>query len=167
MVDNSITQVTGKGVIKPLKGIILIVGLVAVFFALDFLLRFLVLIGLSSTVSTVLLYAITVILFIFIMKRFCIVHMYTMDTVKLLLYRIYFKNPRFMEQVLFRECAFFGDPETAARKYLIKKTTSYIGHRDKYAVQSLIVKDGKAYRQILLTPNEELCRAILSAVKKS
>lgn len=165
MVDNMITQVTGKGVIKPLKGIAIVLSLAAFLFLMDMVLRFWVLMGLNRTIGTVLLYGIAVLLFLYVLKRFCIVHMYTMDGVRLYLYRIYLKNPRFMEQVLFRECAYFGDPVTAAKKFGNIKTKSYCGYRDKYAVQALIVKSGKGYRRILLTPNEEMCSAILTAVK--
>lgn len=164
--DNMLTQVTGNGVIKPLKGIILIVSLVAGFILLDMVLRFLVMYtGLSQTLGTIALYIIALAAFLIVLKRFCIVHMYTMDGVKLLLYRIYIRNPRFCEQILFRDCVYFGDPITAAKKFAISKTRSYTGHRDKYAAQSLVFKDGKKYCQVLMTPNEEVCAAILAAVR--
>jgi len=168
MADNMLTQVTGKGVMKPLTGILLIIALVALLFVTFMLEQLLVMFtGIPALLGSVILYGTALVVFLYVLKRYCIVHMYTMDGVKLLLYRVYIRNPRFCQQILFRECVYFGDPETAARKFAITKTRSYAGHRDVYAAQALVYKEGKKYCQVLLTPNEKLCAAILEAVKKS
>lgn len=168
MADNMLTQVTGKGVIKPLKGILLVIAIVSAMFLLWLVLEYLkIYAGFNSVIASILLYGLIVIMFLYVLRRFCIVHMYTMDGVKLLLYTVYIKNPRFSRQILFRECVFFGDPVTAARKFAITRTYSYLGRRDVYATQSLIYKENKKYYQILMTPNEQLCAAILEAVKKA
>ena len=160
------SQTTGKGILKPKQGILLVIVLALAVFAVNALLEWLVALGLNSTVGTVLLWAFTIGLFLFALHRYSLVDIYTVDGVKLTIYRVYIKNPRFAEEIILHEAVFFGDPEQAARKYRISGTKRYGSSRDKYKYQSLVYKRDKKYKQLLFTPNEEVCGEILQAIRK-
>ena len=161
-----ITQTTGQKLLKPWQGLAVAALCILAVYAINALLSWLVSLFLPAILGTVLLWLSVIALFLIVLKRYGLSDTYTLDGVKMQIFRRYIRNPRFCEQVLYREIVFFGPPEAAARKYLLSRTRRYGSSRGAYAYQSVVYKRDGKYCQLLITPNEEVCAALVEAVKQ-
>ena len=162
-----LSQSTKQKKLKPALTLLLVFGSVISVYIVNIILTLCVNKSLISfNVGSVLLWAYVVILFLLIFTRFCLISVYELDGVKLCFSRIYIKNPRLMEAIMLREVVFFGSPIDAKQKYEISGTKRFTSRRSPYAVQSLVYKREKEYKQILFCPDEKICEAILAARSK-
>ena len=154
------TQLIGAKRLKPLRGILTILLILLFVFGLNALLQMCVNAGLISfTVGSVLFWILSFGLGVFIFVRFSLVTMYQADGVKLIISRIYIKNPRFCEQLLLREIVFIGSREAAEKKYKISFKKHYEGF-GKESVTALVVKRGGLYTEFILRPDENMLAAL-------
>jgi len=159
-------QNTKGKTLKPWLSFALIIGGVAGVYIVNWLLEKLVGSGtISFTVASVLLWAYTIVSFLFIFTRYCLVSVYEMDGVKLVFSRIYIAKPRLIEQLMLRDIAFFGSPLQAATKYKLSSTKRFTSRRSPYAVQAIVFKRNNKWQAIEFNPNEEFCTAIVEYLK--
>ena len=99
----TISRLSGKNRLKPGYGVLLILGLVAAVFLMNLLLGGFMALGLPFTCASILFWVFCVALLGLVFQHFGLVYRYDIDGVKLIVSRIYLRNPRFYEQVLLRE----------------------------------------------------------------
>ena len=159
-------QNTKGKTLKPWVVLALILGGVAGVYLVNWLLTALVRHGtLPYMAGSVLLWAYTVVSFLFIFTRYCLVSVYEMDSVKIVFSRVYIAKPRLMEQLMLRDVVFFGNPVEAASRFKLSGTKRFTSRRSPYAVQALVYKRQKEWKCIWFNPNEEFCEALLASVK--
>ncbi len=162
----TITQLSGKNRLKPGYGLLLIVGLVAAVFAMNLLLGGFMALGLPFLYASILFWVFCVGLLALVFQRFGLVYRYDVDGVKLIISRIYLRNPRFYEQVLLREIVFVGSPEEARRRNPDAGVKRAYAHRDKNGPVTAVTlrRDGTS-KTLLLRLDGDAAEFLKNAVK--
>ena len=154
----TISRLSGKNRLKPGYGVLLILGLVAAVFLMNLLLGGFMALGLPFTCASILFWVFCVALLGLVFQHFGLVYRYDIDGVKLIVSRIYLRNPRFYEQVLLREIVFVGSEEEARRRNPAR--------RDKDGPVTAVTfrKDGES-KTLLLRLDDEAAEFLKNAVK--
>lgn len=162
----TITQLSGKNRLKPGYGLLLIVGLVAAVFAMNLLLGGFMALGLPFLYASILFWVFCIALLMLVFQRFGLVYRYDIDGVKLIISRIYLRNPRFYEQVLLREIVFVGSPEEARRRNPDASVKRAYAHRDKNgSVTAVTLRRDGASKTLLLRLDGDAAELLKNAVK--
>ncbi len=162
----TLTRFSGKNRMKPGYGVLLILGLVAAVFFMNLLLGGLLAVGLPFVYASILFWVFCVALLGLVFQRFGLVYRYDIDGVKLIISRIYLRNPRFYEQVLLREIAYVGSAEEARRRNPDASVKRAYARRDKDGPVTAVTlrKDG-ASKTLLLRLDDEAAEFLKNAVK--
>ena len=162
----TITRLSGKNRLKPVYGVLLIFALVAAVFLMNLLLGGFMALGLPYLYASILFWVFCVALLGLVFQHFGLVHRYDIDGVKLIISRIYLRNPRFYEQVLLREIVFAGSPEEARRRNPDATEKRAYARREKNGPLTAVTfrKDG-ASKTLLLRLDEEAAEFLKNAVK--
>ena len=162
----TITRLSGKNRLKPGYGVLLILAMVATVFLMNLLLGGFMALGLPFLYASILFWVFCVGLLGLVFQRFGLVYRYDIDGVKLIISRIYLRNPRFYEQVLLREIVFVGTPEEARRRNPDASEKRAYARRDKNGplTAATIRRDG-ASKTLLLRLDDESATFLKNAVK--
>ncbi len=162
----TISQFSGKNRLKPGYGVLLILALVAAVFLMNLLLGGFMAVGLPFTYASILFWVFCVALLVLVFQRFGLVYRYDIDGVKMIISRIYLRNPRFYEQVLLREIVFVGSEEEARRRNPDASVKRAYAHRDRNGPVTAVTlrKDGEG-KTFLLRLNDEAAEFLKNAVK--
>ena len=160
------TQIVGKNGLKGWQGLLVVLVVLVSIYALNAVFTFFTVLGLDYLIGSILFWGFGVGIAVFLFYRFAIVYRYDIGEVKLVLSRVYIKNPRVMEEILTREIVFLGTPEEAKKRYPDASVRRALTHRAADPVRALVYVRGKSPRVILFEPNAEMCEAIQAFVRK-
>lgn len=160
------SQTVGKNGLKSWQGLLVVLTVLISIYALNALFTFFTVLGLDYLIGSILFWGLGVGIAVFLFYRFAIVYQYDIGEVKLILSRVYIKNPRVMEEILTREIVFLGSPEEAKKRYPEASVRRALTHRAADPVQALVYVRGKTAKTILFEPNAEIREAIQTFVRK-
>lgn len=162
----TITRLSGKNRLKPGYGVLLILAMVATVFLMNLLLGGFMALGLPFLYASILFWVFCVGLLGLVFQRFGLVYRYDIDGVKLIISRIYLRNPRFYEQVLLREIVFVGTPEEAHRRNPDASEKHAYARRDKNGpLTAVTIRRDGASKTLLLRLDDESATFLKNAVK--
>lgn len=155
----TITRLSGKNRLKPGYGVLLILAMVATVFLMNLLLGGFMALGLPFLYASILFW-------VFCVGLLGLVYRYDIDGVKLIISRIYLRNPRFYEQVLLREIVFVGTPEEARRRNPDASEKRAYARRDKNGpLTAVTIRRDGASKTLLLRLDDESATFLKNAVK--
>ena len=160
------SQIVGKNGLKSWQGLLVVLAVLVSMYALNALFTFFTVLGLDYLIGSILFWGFGVGIAVFLFYRFGIVYQYDIGEVKLVLSRVYIKNPRVMEEILTREIAFLGSPEEARKRYPSAGVRRALTHRAQDSVCALVYVRGNTPRIVLWEPNAEMREAVLAFARK-
>lgn len=160
------SQIVGKNALKGWQGLLVILAVLVSIYALNALFTFFTVLGLDYLIGSILFWVSGVGIAVFLFYRFAIVYQYDMGEVKLVLSRVYIKNPRVMEEILTREIVFLGSLEDARKRYPNAGVRRALTRRAGDSACALVYVRGKVPHIILWSPNAELRGAVESLFRK-
>ena len=160
------TQTVGKGFLKGWQGILIVLGVLLYIYVLNVILMYFTTLGLNFLIGSILFWVFGVGLAVYLFYRFSLLFEYDLGDAKLVVSRIYIKNPRVMLEILTREMTFVGTPEEAAKRYPQASVQRALTRRSPDPVTALVYMRGKSPRTLLIEPNAEMRAALMELTKK-
>lgn len=146
------------------KGILVIVGIMAILFAFGQLMGVMQTI-ITYNIASIATWVLGGIVALLVMRKFVLEYQYTMDGEVLQVDYMYGKKPRFLTQVLMRQVVMFDTVEAVRLKYPQAKITRAVKEAPAEKQMALCSAELDGAKILIFEPNEEMVQAIRDAIR--
>ena len=158
-------QVVEHKRLGAIRGILLIVGLVATLFVLNFLCMYYLSALLGYQPASLVFWVLGAVIALQLLRVYVVKYEYEMSADVLRLNRSYGKRPRHIEDIYLNRLLYVGDPEEAKRRYpRARKVSAQHGSVD-LPVTAVVYQTSDSIHMALIQANDELKQRLTAKIK--
>lgn len=150
------TQIIGKNKVSTLTGLAVVGASLAILLGASMLFNYLSSIGAPYLATSIGFWLTGGALAAFVYHRYVLVYLYTLDSVKLVVERVFSKKPRFMLQILLREIVYFAPLADAESKYPKLSKQRAVRRQESLPEYGIVYKRSGETRMLVFQPDEDM-----------